>query len=117
MQKLPTKGLYNFKLRIRKSALQPKWFVVKRRVGILQYKKSMPEVEGKIAELEVLLRKSWKELDRMLYCSKVPMCVIRYQKKYRVGKTEMKANLIQSLTITLHQIKDITRRLNKMRII
>ena len=74
-------------------------------------------MEGKIAELEVLLKKSWNELDRMLYCSKVPMCVIRYQTKYRVGKTEMKANLIQSLTITLHQIKDITRRLNKMIIV
>ena len=66
-----------------------------------------------IARLEEFLVKSWQELDRMLFCTKLPMCVIRYKKTFRIGKKDVKANLIQSLTLTLHQIKDITNKLKK----
>ena len=64
-----------------------------------------------ITRLEDFLVKSWRELDRMLFCTKLPMCVIRYKKKFRIGKKDVRANLIQSLTLTLHQIKDITAKL------
>ena len=66
-----------------------------------------------IARLEEFLVKSWQELDRMLFCTKLPMCVIRYKKTFHIGKKDVKANLIQSLTLTLHQIKDITNKLKK----
>ena len=68
-----------------------------------------------ITRLEEFLVKSWKELDRMLFCTKLPMCVIRYEKRFRIGRKDVKANLIQSLTITLHQIKDITAKLRKLK--
>ena len=66
-----------------------------------------------IARLEEFLVKSWQELDRMLFCTKLPMCVIRYKKTFRIGQKDVKANLIQSLTLTLHQIKDITNKLKR----
>ena len=68
-----------------------------------------------ITRLEDFLAKSWQELDRMLFCTKLPMCVIRYQKKFRIGKKYVRANLIQSLTLTLHQIKDITAKLKNLK--
>ena len=68
-----------------------------------------------VAKLEESLGKSWQELDRMLYCTKRPFCVIRYNKVFRIGNQDVRANLIQSLTLTLHQIKDITNKLKKIK--
>ena len=68
-----------------------------------------------VAKLEDFLVRSWQELDRMLFCTKLPMCVIRYKKIFRIGKQNVSANLIQSLTLTLHQIKDITNKLKKFK--
>jgi len=68
-----------------------------------------------VAKLEDFLGRSWQELDRMLFCTKMPMCVIRYKKVFRIGNQNVKANLIQSLTLTLHQIKDITNKLTKIK--
>ena len=68
-----------------------------------------------INKLEDYLLQSWHELDRMLFCTKMPMCVIRYRKKYKIGEKDVKANLIQSLTLTIHQIKDITTKIKKLK--
>ena len=70
---------------------------------------------GHVTKLEESLGKSWQELDRMLYCTKRPFCVIRYNKVFRIGNQDVRANLIQSLTLTLHQIKDITNKLKKIK--
>ena len=68
-----------------------------------------------VAKLENLLGKSWQELDRMLYCTKRPLCVIRYNKVFRIGNQNVRADLHQSLTLTLHQIKDITNKLQNIK--
>ena len=68
-----------------------------------------------ITKLEIFLGKSWQELDRMLFCTKMPTCVMRYNKIFRIGKQNVRANLIQSLTFTLHQIKDITKKIKKIK--
>ena len=60
-----------------------------------------------IEKLENSLIKNWRELDRMMYCTKLPMCVKHYLKKFRVENKEMKANVVQSMSITLNQIKNI----------
>ena len=76
-------------------------------------KKAGHEKETK--RLETALTKSWQELDKMLFCTKLPVCVIRYSKKYRVGKKNVRMNLIQSITLTMHQIKDITSKLKALK--
>ena len=68
-----------------------------------------------VAKLEESLGKSWQELDRMLYCTKVPMCLIRYNKVFRIGKQNLRANMIKILILTLQQIKDITNKLKKIK--
>ena len=65
--------------------------------------------------LAISLTKSWQELEKMLFCSKLPICVIRYSKKYRAGQQNVRLNLVQSLTLTLHQIKDISTKLNEIK--
>ena len=64
-----------------------------------------------VKKLENLLVKCWQELDKMLFCTKLPMCVVRYKKKVMIGSKQVNANLIQSLTLTLHEIKEITAKL------
>ena len=44
---------------------------------LLRYLKVQQEV------LEQQLMKSWQELDRMLFCTKLPMCVIRCEKTWK----------------------------------
>ena len=61
------------------------------------------------------LNKSWKELNKKLACSKLPFCAISYSKKYRVGRMNMRLNLVQSLTLSLQQIKDISAKLNAIK--
>ena len=76
-------------------------------------KKARHDKESK--RLETALTKSWQELDKMLFCTKLPVCVIRYSKKYRVGKKNVRMNLIQSITLMMHQIKDITTKLKALK--
>ena len=64
-------------------------------------------------KLEDALMNNWRELDRMMICSKISFCAIRYKKNFQMGEVSVMANLIQSLTITLYQIKDITNKLRK----
>ena len=71
-----------------------------------------PQKESK--RLETALTKSWQELDKMLFCTKLPFCVIRYFKKYRVGKKNMRMNLIQSISMKLHQIQEITTKIKAL---
>merc|ERR1719154_1003895 len=71
--------------------------------------------ERDMGKLEDTLLESWRELDRMLFCSKISMCANRYRKNFKMGQVNVNANLVQSLTITLHQIKDITGKLRKMK--
>ena len=73
-------------------------------------------VDDEVADLEDIIYNSWGALDRMLLGSRNPKCVMRYQKKFRVGSVDVNANLIQSLTITLHQIKDIANKLKMLKI-
>ena len=74
--------------------------------------------DGDIEEkdkLETSLVRSWRELDRMLYCTKIARCVMRYQKKVKTGNKVNKVNLIQSISITLHRIKQLTAKLKEMK--
>ena len=57
----------------------------------------------------------WRELDRMLVCSKISICAYRYKKNFQMGQVSVMANLIQSLTITLYQIKDIINKLRQFK--
>lgn len=41
--------------------------------------------------------------------------IFRFQKKYRLGGEDVHANLVQSMTLTLHQIKDITAKLKAIK--
>ena len=68
-----------------------------------------------ITRLEDFLVKSWRELDRMLYCTKIPRCVMAYKKRVRVRSKETKFNLIQSIGITLRRIKDLTGMLRQIK--
>ena len=63
--------------------------------------------------LEKALINKWQEMDRMLICSKVSTCVLQYNKTVKIGGKDVKANLIQSLSITVHQIREITNKLKK----
>ena len=57
------------------------------------------------------LAKRWQEMNKLLLCSEHPVCVVRFYKKYRIGKKNVRMNLVQSLTLILHQIKDISTKL------
>ena len=41
--------------------------------------------------------------------------IFRFNKKYKIGDTDVRANLVQSMTITLHQIKDISAKLKDIK--
>ena len=64
-----------------------------------------------IVDLEDILQKSWKELDQMLACSQTPQCVAAYVKTFQIGGDAVAVNLVQSLSITVQQIKEINNRL------
>ena len=68
-----------------------------------------------VDKLEDTLMNNCRELERMLVCSKVSFCANRYKKNFQIGHVNVMANLIQSLTITLYQIKDITNKLRKLK--
>ena len=68
-----------------------------------------------VGVLKEKLLNCWKELSRMMFCSKLPLCVLRFQKKYKVGSQEVHANLIESMTRNLQQIKEITSRLQRIK--
>ena len=76
-------------------------------------KRNVDEME--IAKVQISLVRSWRELDRMLYCTKISRCVKAYQKMVRVGKEESKANLLQSIGITLSKIKQLTGMLKEIK--
>ena len=103
LRPLPIPGFYQTKLRIRRSA--PDW--VKRGLN--------SKNQQNVAQLEDTLMNNWRELDRMLACSKISICAYRYKKNFQMGQVSVMANLIQSLTITLYQIKDITNKLRKLK--
>ena len=64
-----------------------------------------------IVDLEDILKKSCEELDQMLTCSQTPECVASYSKTFPMGGHVLEANLVQSLSMTIKQIKEITNRL------
>ena len=68
-----------------------------------------------MAKLEVLLIKNWKEMDKMLLCTKSSKCVKNYLKNIKIGNTVAKANLIQSMGITLDIIKQLTANLKEQK--
>ena len=70
--------------------------------------------ESRVKELESKLIKNWRELSRMLTCSKIWYCAPQYSHTFHLGNEIITANLVQSLTITLHRIKDITTKLKMM---
>ena len=68
-----------------------------------------------MAKLEILLINNWKEMDKMLLCTKSPKCVKNYLKNIKIGNTVAKANLIQSMGITLDIIKQLTANLKEQK--
>ena len=70
---------------------------------------------GEMAKLEILLMNNWKEMDRMLLCTKTRKCVKTYPKNMIIGNTVVKANLIQSLGFTLDNIKQLTNRVKEIK--
>ena len=72
------------------------------------------EKELKVQELKSKLVENWRELSRMLSCSKIWYCAPQYSHTFHLGEEVITANLVQSLTITLHRIKDITNKLNML---
>ena len=65
--------------------------------------------------LKEKLLSCWEELGRMMFCSKLPICVLRFKKIYRVGSLEVHANLIESMARNLQEIKEITARLQRIK--
>ena len=72
------------------------------------------EKESEVQELKSKLVENWRELSRMLACSKIWYCAPQYSHTFHLGEEVITANLVQSLTITLHRIKDITNKLNML---
>ena len=70
---------------------------------------------GEMAKLEILLIHSWKEMDKMLLCTKSSKCVKNYLKNIQTGNTVVKANLIQSLGFTLDIIKQLSNRVKEIK--
>ena len=105
---MPIAGFYNFKFTIRKRSLGPTWLHVQR--GIQQ--DISPADEEDVAELKDILNKSWLDLDRMRFCTKLSMCVIRYKKTFQMGNVTVRANLVQSIAIIINRISNITNKLN-----
>ena len=105
---MPIAGLYNFKFTIRKRSLGPKWLHMQRRIQ----QDISPGDEKDVAELMYLLNKSWLDLDKMLFCTKLSMCVTRFNKNFQVGNVTVRANLVQSIDIIINRISNITNKLN-----
>ena len=105
---MPIAGFYNFKFTIRKRSLGPKWLHMQRRIQ----QDISPGDEKDVAELKYILNKSWLDLDKMLFCTKLSMCVIRFKRNFQVGNVTVRANLVQSIDIIINRISNITNKLN-----
>ena len=78
--------------------------------------KRIKREDDKNAEtLEKSLIENWENLDRMLLCSKQLTCVVQYKSTFTLGGREFEANLVQSLSFTIQQIKHITHKLQKIK--
>ena len=95
------------KIRIKRSV--PQW--VKLELNSSRHKSEEMEVD----KLEDTLIDNWRDLERMLVCSKMSFCANRYKKNFQIGNVNVLAKLIQSLTITLYHTKDITSKLRKLK--
>ena len=62
-----------------------------------------------VEPLKKVLIEKWQELDKMLFCTKIPKCVLKYKKKHKLGGQIVKANLIQNISIPVEQIRIITK--------
>jgi hypothetical protein len=61
--------------------------------------------------LEKDLIHNWQKLEKMLICSEILQCVVQYKSTFRLGGKDFEVNLIQSLSFTIQQIKEITDKL------
>ena len=62
------------------------------------------EVDGdseNMSMLEISLINRWKEMDKMLYCIRIPKCV------------KQKTNLLQNIILTLDKIKQLSVKLEE----
>ena len=114
LRRLPTTGLYSFKLTIRKRNALQKMHTQKG----LDYLEKSHNLSREDSESNSYLRSSlnsrWQDLDKMLYCTKLYKCTNRYKKFFNLGDVKVTANLIQSIAITFNQITSIANKLNKL---
>ena len=76
--------------------------------------KRLKRQDGETAEtLKKALIHKWQKLEKMLICSEVPQCVVQYKSTFRLVGKDFELNLIQSLSFTIQQIKEITDKLKK----
>ena len=75
----------------------------------------MEKKDASSKELENSLVLNWKELDRIMYCNKLPNCVKHYEKGFLVDNKMMKANVVQSMRIILNEIKLVTARIKNIK--
>ena len=66
-------------------------------------------------ELEKSLVKNWKELDRIMCCTKLPNWVKHYEKSFLVNNKMVKANVVQSMKLLLNEIKLVTPRIQNIK--
>ena len=112
LRALSVHGLYSAKLRIRRRA--PEW--IKRGLNTPKHTlQKKQNVEMEVTNLEDTLVNNWRELDKMLICSKMSFCAKRYKKNFQMGQVNVLANLMQSLTITLYHVKDLNNKLRKLK--
>ena len=75
----------------------------------MSYKRNFesgPEDELKASE--TLLIKYWKQMDQMLSCSQIAACARNFRQKVDNNGEEIVLNLIQSMTLNLKMIKQLT---------
>ena len=53
--------------------------------------------------------------DRMLFCTKYSLCSMRFHKTFMLGNVKVQANLVQSLTITMHRIREVSSKISKIK--
>ena len=68
-----------------------------------------------IKDIESKLIKKWEELELLLVCAKLPMCVTRYYKDHDSQGEKIKMSFVESFNMAVQGIEQLTQKLTLLK--
>jgi len=108
---------YNVRLRKRQSNRMKRGLYPKEIVEMVNHDNQEEDIDklGDLENMEESLQSLWQDLDYMVVCTKFTMCSMRYQKNFNWRNVQVRANLVQSMTITMNRIRNVSRKIRNLK--